>query len=66
MGFRISSKGGEIQSDGTMDRLGPNAVGVILTGMGNNGARGLLEMRRAAYSNRYLFKSAIIRLGNFG
>lgn len=27
--------------------MGSNAVGVILTGMGNDGARGLLEMRRA-------------------
>jgi len=27
--------------------LGANAVGVILTGMGDDGARGLLEMRRA-------------------
>lgn len=27
--------------------LGSNAVGVILTGMGNDGAQGLLEMRRA-------------------
>ncbi|HEX9662249.1 MAG TPA: chemotaxis response regulator protein-glutamate methylesterase [Candidatus Binatia bacterium] len=26
---------------------GPNAVGVILTGMGSDGARGLLEMKRA-------------------
>jgi two-component system chemotaxis response regulator CheB len=27
--------------------LGPNAVGVIMTGMGNDGARGLLAMRQA-------------------
>ena len=27
--------------------LGPNTVGVILTGMGNDGARGMLEMREA-------------------
>jgi two-component system, chemotaxis family, protein-glutamate methylesterase/glutaminase len=27
--------------------LGPNAVGVILTGMGGDGARGMLEMRQA-------------------
>jgi two-component system chemotaxis response regulator CheB len=27
--------------------LGPNATGAILTGMGDDGARGLLEMRRA-------------------
>jgi two-component system chemotaxis response regulator CheB len=27
--------------------LGPNAVGVILTGMGDDGARGMLEMRQA-------------------
>jgi two-component system chemotaxis response regulator CheB len=27
--------------------LGPNAVGVILTGMGGDGARGMLEMREA-------------------
>jgi two-component system chemotaxis response regulator CheB len=26
---------------------GPNAVGVILTGMGSDGARGLLEMKQA-------------------
>jgi two-component system chemotaxis response regulator CheB len=26
---------------------GPNAVGVIMTGMGNDGAEGLLEMKRA-------------------
>ncbi|MDR3376286.1 MAG: chemotaxis response regulator protein-glutamate methylesterase [Ancalomicrobiaceae bacterium] len=27
--------------------VGPNAVGVIMTGMGDDGARGLLEMKRA-------------------
>ncbi len=26
---------------------GPNAVGVILTGMGDDGARGMLEMKQA-------------------
>lgn len=26
---------------------GPNAVGVLLTGMGSDGARGLLEMKQA-------------------
>jgi two-component system chemotaxis response regulator CheB len=29
---------------------GPNAVGVILTGMGSDGAQGLLEMRRSGAS----------------
>ena len=26
---------------------GPNAVGIIMTGMGDDGARGLLEMKKA-------------------
>jgi len=29
------------------ESAGPNAVGIILTGMGSDGARGLLEMKRA-------------------
>ena len=27
--------------------VGPNAVGVIMTGMGDDGAKGLLEMKQA-------------------
>ena len=30
--------------------VGPNALGVILTGMGSDGAQGLLEMREAGAS----------------
>jgi two-component system chemotaxis response regulator CheB len=30
---------------------GPNAVGVILTGMGDDGARGMLEMKEAGAYN---------------
>ena len=30
---------------------GPNAVGVILTGMGDDGARGMLEMKQAGAYN---------------
>lgn len=51
---------------------GPNAVGVIMTGMGDDGARGLLEMRRAGSrtlgqdeksSIIYGMPAAVMRLG---
>jgi two-component system chemotaxis response regulator CheB len=29
------------------ERVGPNAVGIIMTGMGDDGARGLLDMKKA-------------------
>jgi two-component system chemotaxis response regulator CheB len=32
-------------------QAGNNAVGIILTGMGNDGARGMLEMRKAGAFN---------------
>lgn len=32
------------------EQIGPNATGAILTGMGDDGARGLLEMRKAGAS----------------
>ncbi len=37
----------DVLFDSCASQLGPNAVGVILTGMGDDGARGLLAMRRA-------------------
>jgi two-component system, chemotaxis family, protein-glutamate methylesterase/glutaminase len=37
----------DVLFDSCAEHLGANAVGVIMTGMGNDGARGLLAMRKA-------------------
>ena len=41
---------------------GPNAVGVILTGMGDDGARGMLEMKQAGAFNYRAGRSNCCRL----
>ena len=37
----------DIMFESVAQRLGPAAIGILLTGMGQDGARGLLAMRRA-------------------
>ena len=47
MCIRDSCPSVDVMFDSVAKVAGPNALGIILTGMGGDGAKGLLAMRRA-------------------
>jgi two-component system chemotaxis response regulator CheB len=59
--YQVSCKPGEkvnghcpsvnVMMESVADHVGPNAIGIMLTGMGSDGAKGMLAMRKAGARN---------------